>query len=553
MQPAERRRQQPALGGGAGRSMAIALGLHSTWVLGVRARRLNPKLVRWAIVGHDSRLAGAGCLRPRRGSASRRPRNGQGDDERGAPAVRVGGAHAPAVRADDRGDDREAEAGAALPALAAALGAPEALEQRVGVVRRQAGTVVAHLEADVPAVRGEDDLDRARGGRVHERVAQQVGEHLAQLVGVAEHHRRAVAGHRDRAVGGRGAGVVGGVARELREVDLDVRRVRDLVEARERQQVLDEHAHACRLVLDPAHRLLDVGGRAGRAHPEQLRIAADRRQRGPQLVRRVGDELAQPVLARLALGERVLEAVEHGVEREPDAADLGARVRAGDAMREVAARDPARRVPDAVERQQPDAHEDPRDRGEQQQHARDHEALDDEETVEPLVDVPQGDRQDGDPAVPLARRDDAVAGRIAAAPAHGLRLADGELRGDRGLRRQVLPGVEDDRVHRAVRVAQLAVGPGRQADARPAAVRWTAAARPVVGLAGFADALLGQRALDGAGAGARHVVDAAELVGALLGVGDGGEQHQTDRGHDEHGGEQPRAQGEHHVRGVRSA
>ena len=42
------------------------------------------------------------------------------------------------------------------------------------------------------------------------------------------------------------------------EVDLAVRRVGDLVEPRQRQQVLDEHAHARRLVLDPAHRLLDV-------------------------------------------------------------------------------------------------------------------------------------------------------------------------------------------------------------------------------------------------------------------------------------------------------
>ena len=121
-------------------------------------------------------------------------------------------------------------------------------------------------------------------------------------------------------------------------------------------------------------------------------------------MRRVGDELAQAVLARLALGERALEAVEHRVEREPDAADLGARVGAGDAMREVAAGDPARGVADAVERQQPDAHEDPRDGGEQQQHADDHEALDEHEAVEPLVDVAQRDRHDGDPAAaPLAQ------------------------------------------------------------------------------------------------------------------------------------------------------
>ena len=213
----------------------------------------------------------------------------------------------------------------------------------------------------------------------------------------------AVARDLDRAVGGGRAGVVGGIAGELREVDLGVRRVGDLVEPRERQQVLDEHAHARRLVLDPPHRLLDVGGLARRAHPEQLRVAADRGERRAQLVRGVADELAQAILARLALGERALEAVEHGVEREPDAADLGARVGARDAVREVAAGDPARGVADAVERQQPDAHEDPRDGGEQQQHAGDHEALDDHETVEPLLDLAQRDRDDGDPGPPRRR------------------------------------------------------------------------------------------------------------------------------------------------------
>jgi hypothetical protein len=130
-----------------------------------------------------------------------------------------------------------------------------------------------------------------------------------------------------------------------------------LVEPRERQQVLDEHAHARRLVLDPAHRLLHLLRLAYGAHPEQLRVAADRGQRRAQLVRRVGDELAQAVLAGLALRERELEAVEHRVEREPDAADLGARVGGRDAVREVAAGDPARGVPDPVQRQQPDADE----------------------------------------------------------------------------------------------------------------------------------------------------------------------------------------------------
>ena len=99
---------------------------------------------------------------------------------------------------------------------------------------------------------------------MHERVADEVAEHLAQLVGVAEHDGGAVGVDADRAVGRGRVGVGDGVAGEVGEVDLGVRRVGDLVEPRERQQVLDEHAHARRLVLDPPHRLLDVlvGSRA---------------------------------------------------------------------------------------------------------------------------------------------------------------------------------------------------------------------------------------------------------------------------------------------------
>ena len=59
------------------------------------------------------------------------------------------------------------------------------------------------------------------------------------------------------------------------------------------------------------HRLLDLGGLAGRADPVQLGVAADGHQRRAQLVRGVGQEAAQAVLAGLALGERLLEPLEH--------------------------------------------------------------------------------------------------------------------------------------------------------------------------------------------------------------------------------------------------
>ena len=144
-----------------------------------------------------------------------------------------------------------------------------------------------------------------------------------------------------------------------------MRRLAHLVQPRQRQQVLDEHAHARGLVLDPAHRLGDVLGLARGAHAEQLGVAADRDQRRAQLVRGVGDEAAQPLLARLARGERVLEPVEHAVQREPEPADLGARVGRLDAVGEVAAGDRRGGVAHAVEREQADAHDDEREAADQ--------------------------------------------------------------------------------------------------------------------------------------------------------------------------------------------
>ena len=250
---------------------------------------------------------------------------------------------------------------------------------------------------------------------MHERVAQEVAEHLAQLVGVAEHGGAAVGVERDLAVGGGRARVVDGVAGERGDVELVVRRVGHLVEPREREQVLDEHAHPRGLVLDAAHRALLLGTLGHGAHAEQLRVAADRRQRRAQLVRGVGDERAQPVLARLAAGEGVLEPVEHAVERRPEPADLRAGIGRLDPVGEVAARDPAGGVAHAVERQQADPHDDPAGAAEQQQHGGDHDALDHQQPLELLVGLAHRDGGDQGPAGPrVALGEHAVAAVVAA-------------------------------------------------------------------------------------------------------------------------------------------
>ena len=327
---------------------------------------------------------------------------------------------------DDPGHDGQAEAGAGAARLRPPSERQKRSKSSLGVVGRQAGAVVAYLEADRPVLARGADADRGPGRRVDERVAQQVGEDLAQLVGVAGDGDPLLDTTVDLAVGRGRARVVDRVADEAAEVDLDVRGVRDLVEAGEGQEIFHEHAHARRLLLDAPHRLLDVGGLAGGAHAEELGVAADRGQRRAQLVRGVGEELAQAVLARLARGERPLEAVEHRVERDAEAADLGARVGRLDAVRQVAAGDRAGRVAHAVEREQPDAHDDPGGGGEQQEDAADHERLDGEQAAQGLVDVAHRDRDDR-----RGRRERIALGEHAVVVGVAVLAVDGERAADR--------------------------------------------------------------------------------------------------------------------------
>ena len=154
-------------------------------------------------------------------------------------------------------------------ALAAALGAPEALEQRVGVVGRQARAVVAHLErARRRPSRSTATSIGVPAGVCTSALRSRLASTWRSWCGVAEHDRRAVGVERRSSRSGAVARASSTASRgERGEVDLgSCGASRDLVEARERQQVLDQHAHARGLVLDPPHRLLDVGS-GSRAAP----------------------------------------------------------------------------------------------------------------------------------------------------------------------------------------------------------------------------------------------------------------------------------------------
>jgi hypothetical protein len=104
-------------------------------------------------------------------------------------------------------------------------------------------------------------------------------------------------------------------------------------------------------------------------------------------VGRIGDEAPQLPLRGLARTERRLDLHQHRVQREPESADLGAFLRALDALREIAGRDRSCGLADRVERAQPEPHQIQADDGDQCEHEHRHDQLDREQAAERRVDV----------------------------------------------------------------------------------------------------------------------------------------------------------------------
>ena len=144
----------------------------------------------------------------------------------------------------------------------------------------------------------------ARGSRRPRRLAGASGSDGFVAGRVARHGERGDPGgvdDRDRADGGCRAHVHRGIPCDRAKVDGRDDHVTTLVEARERQQILDEEAHALGLALDAVHRLRDVVVALDGAHAVQLGVAADRHERGAQLVARIADEAAHLPHRRVAL------------------------------------------------------------------------------------------------------------------------------------------------------------------------------------------------------------------------------------------------------------
>ena len=201
--------------------------------------------------------------------------------------------------------------------------------------------------------------------------------------------------HRDRAQRRCRAHVERGIPGDRPQVDGADDHVAALVESREGEEVLDEHAHAHRLLLDAVHRLRDIVLARDRAHPVELGVSAHRDERGAQLVARVADEAAHLPHGRVALRERGIHPAEHRVDRGLEAADLGRRrLDVGHALAEVARRDRHRGrfdLAEAAEGQgdQPPGQEGARDEDDHRQQAVDADVLRDD-----LVRRRQGQRDE---------------------------------------------------------------------------------------------------------------------------------------------------------------
>jgi len=224
------------------------------------------------------------------------------------PHVRALGVRAAAVRGRDGGDDREAEPCAASRSCAVRAG--EALERDRRELGRQALALVGHVELD--DTRAGDGTQTDLAAAVALGVVHQVAERLleARAVGMDAQgtclfRLRAKAGSHGR--------------KEVGHVDvLGAQGQPSVVRPRDHQQVLGEPDQAVGLLPCRLERGAKFLGRPA-APQSQIDLGLENRERGAQLVARVGHEGALP-------RERRLEPVEHLVECLPQPRQLVSRL-----------------------------------------------------------------------------------------------------------------------------------------------------------------------------------------------------------------------------------
>src|SRR5712671_6629055 len=110
---------------------------------------------------------------------------GQLDPEGGADSLLALDLDAPAVRLDDALGDGEPESGALGVAREQVVGAVEALEDALALVRADADAVVRHLDPDLAvAAAAAAEPDALVGARVLDRVVEQVEDRLRHRVAI---------------------------------------------------------------------------------------------------------------------------------------------------------------------------------------------------------------------------------------------------------------------------------------------------------------------------------------------------------------------------------
>ena len=165
-----------------------------------------------------------------------------------------------------------------------------------------------------------------------------------------------------------------------------------LVETGEEKEILDERLHPRRLDAHTPQHPRQVSRPLLRAPFEQLRVRAHRADRRAQLVRRVGDEAPETFLRRLLLGEGVLDALQHRVQRHAEPADLGAIVGLLDAQAQLAAGDVRRRALDVAQGPQPDSHQPEAEPDRDEEHSGGHEDLGQQQPLQRRVHVVERQR-----------------------------------------------------------------------------------------------------------------------------------------------------------------
>src|SRR5712691_4369849 len=220
--------------------------------------------------------------------------------------------HRAAMRLRDVLHDRKAQAGSGK--LARVVRSPEAVKNTGRVLRGDAGTVIAHRDL---AAR-DSHLNGCTGRAVLRGVVEKIGDRPcdADLHAIDRGRHR---GHVKPDTGVPEPHVIDDFVDDVFEAQF-LERHRGVLVARDLYQVVEERGHPLHLSNEVTEELLPLDRIFGLPAFQELEICAKARERGAELVRGIGDELA-------LRAKRHLELPEHRVEARTETAELVAAFR----------------------------------------------------------------------------------------------------------------------------------------------------------------------------------------------------------------------------------